>query len=145
MGYWNRSADGMGCQIIYLAWYVGFAFQYNGTVENINEPRMAGTLSSKVMVGMLIVQDLAVVPFMVLLPMLNDPSVGWLSLEIAILKAVLFLAGMIFFGTRLLPRIMQHVAHLGHVNYSCLQSLQLVWAWVMLRTWLGLLLPSVHL
>ena len=46
-----------------------------------------GTLSSKVMVGMLIVQDLAVVPFMVLLPMLNDPSVGWLSLEIAILKA----------------------------------------------------------
>ena len=72
-----------------------------------------GTLSSKVMVGMLIVQDLAVVPFMVLLPMLNDPSVGWLSLEIAILKAVLFLAGMIFFGTRLLPRIMQHIAHLG--------------------------------
>ena len=72
-----------------------------------------GTLSSKVMVGMLIVQDLAVVPLMVLLPMLNDPSVGWFSLGIAILKAVLFLAGMIFFGTRLLPRIMQHIAHLG--------------------------------
>ncbi|MBS1255603.1 MAG: putative cation/proton antiporter YbaL [Deltaproteobacteria bacterium] len=72
-----------------------------------------GTLSSKVMVGMLIVQDLAVVPFMVLLPMLNDPSVGWLSLEIAIIKAVLFLAGMILFGTRLLPRIMQYIALLG--------------------------------
>ena len=72
-----------------------------------------GTLSSKVMVGMLIVQDLAVVPFMVLLPMLNDPSVGWLSLEIAIIKAVLFLAGMILFGTRLVPRIMQYIALLG--------------------------------
>ena len=72
-----------------------------------------GTLSSKVMVGMLIVQDLAVVPLIVLLPMLNNPALGWISLEIAILKTVLFLAGMILFGTRLLPRIMRHIAHLG--------------------------------
>ena len=72
-----------------------------------------GTLSSKVMVGMLIVQDLAVVPLIVLLPMLNNPEQGWVSLEIAILKTVLFLAGMIFFGTRLLPWIMRHIAHLG--------------------------------
>ena len=72
-----------------------------------------GTLSSKVMVGMLIVQDLAVVPLIVLLPMLNDPSLGWISLEIAILKTVVFLAGMILFGTRLLPLIMLYIAHLG--------------------------------
>jgi CPA2 family monovalent cation:H+ antiporter-2 len=72
-----------------------------------------GTLSSKVMVGMLIVQDLAVVPLIVLLPMLNDPSLGWISLEIAILKTVVFLVGMIFFGTRLLPLIMRYIAHLG--------------------------------
>ena len=72
-----------------------------------------GTLSSKVMVGMLIVQDLAVVPLIVLLPMLNDPSLGWISLEIAILKTVVFLAGMILFGTRLLPFIMRYIAHLG--------------------------------
>ncbi len=72
-----------------------------------------GTLSSKVMVGMLIVQDLAVVPLIVLLPMLNDPSLGWISLEIAMLKTVVFLAGMIFFGTRLLPMIMRYIAHLG--------------------------------
>ena len=72
-----------------------------------------GTLSSKVMVGMLIVQDLAVVPLIVLLPMLNDPSLGWISLEIAILKTVVFLVGMILFGTRLLPFIMRYIAHLG--------------------------------
>ena len=65
------------------------------------------------MVGMLIVQDLAVVPLIVLLPMLNDPSLGWISLEIAILKTVVFLAGMILFGTRLLPLIMRYIAHLG--------------------------------
>jgi len=72
-----------------------------------------GTLSSKVMVGMLIVQDLAVVPLIVLLPMLNNPALGWISLEIAILKTVIFLVGMILFGTRLLPLIMRHIAHLG--------------------------------
>ncbi len=72
-----------------------------------------GTLSSKVMVGILIVQDLAVVPLIVLLPMLNNPELGWVSLEIAILKTVLFLAGMILFGTRLLPWIMRHISHLG--------------------------------
>ena len=72
-----------------------------------------GTLSSKVMVGILIVQDLAVVPLIVLLPILNNPELGWVSLEIAILKTVLFLAGMILFGTRLLPWIMRHISHLG--------------------------------
>ncbi len=72
-----------------------------------------GTLSSKVMVGMLIVQDLAVVPLIILLPMMNDPSLDWLSLGIAILKTVVFLVGMILFGTRLLPLIMRYIAHLG--------------------------------
>ena len=72
-----------------------------------------GTLSSKVMVGILIVQDLAVVPLIVLLPMLNNPELGWISLEIAILKTIIFLAGMIMFGTRLLPSIMRMIAHLG--------------------------------
>ena len=62
---------------------------------------------------MLIGQDLAVVPLIVLLPMMNDPSLGWISLEIAILKTVVFLAGMILFGTRLLPLIMRYIAHLG--------------------------------
>ena len=72
-----------------------------------------GTLSSKVMVGILIVQDLAVVPLIVLLPMMNNPELGWISLEIAILKTIIFLAGMIMFGTRLLPSIMRLIAHLG--------------------------------
>ena len=39
-----------------------------------------GTLSSKVMIGMLIVQDLAVVPMMIILPQLNNPAVGLPSL-----------------------------------------------------------------
>ncbi len=72
-----------------------------------------GTLSSKVMIGMLIVQDLAVVPLMIILPQLNDPSVGLPALGFAALKAAAFIGGMLLLGTRLLPRLMGHIAGLG--------------------------------
>ncbi|WP_422698861.1 cation:proton antiporter [Desulfosarcina cetonica] len=72
-----------------------------------------GTLSSKVMIGMLIVQDLAVVPLMIILPQLNDPALGIPALGFAALKAGLFLAGMVLLGTKLLPALMAYIAGLG--------------------------------
>lgn len=70
-----------------------------------------GTLSSRVMIGMLIVQDLAVVPLMILLPRLDEPSVGLLSLQFAAIKAVGFLGAMFLLGTRLLPAVLRFAAH----------------------------------
>ncbi|MFZ0132335.1 MAG: cation:proton antiporter [Desulfobacterales bacterium] len=72
-----------------------------------------GTLSSKVMIGMLIVQDLAVVPLMIILPQLNNPAVGLPVLGFAALKAAVFIAAVVFLGTRLLPRLLMHIAKLG--------------------------------
>ncbi|MBN1833864.1 MAG: cation:proton antiporter [Deltaproteobacteria bacterium] len=72
-----------------------------------------GTLSSKVMIGMLIVQDLAVIPMMIILPQLNNPAVGLPALGFAALKAGAFITGMILLGTRLLPRLMTHIAKFG--------------------------------
>lgn len=69
-----------------------------------------GTLSSRVMIGMLIVQDLAVVPLMIILPQLHDPQAGLPLLGLAALKAILFLGLMIVGGTRLLPRLMVYIA-----------------------------------
>ncbi|MEZ4273126.1 MAG: cation:proton antiporter [Myxococcota bacterium] len=71
-----------------------------------------GTLSSKVMIGMLIVQDLAVVPLMIILPQLNDPVLGLPVLGFAALKAGAFLLCMIVLGTRLLPLLLGHIAKL---------------------------------
>jgi len=71
-----------------------------------------GTLSSKVMIGILIIQDLAVVPMMIILPQLNDPSVGLPVLGFAAIKAVIFLTVMVLLGTRLLPRLMAFIARL---------------------------------
>ncbi len=72
-----------------------------------------GTLSSKVMIGMLIVQDLAVVPMMIIMPQLNDPTAGMSSLGIAAIKAALFLASMFLLGNKLLPAVLRYIARMG--------------------------------
>ncbi|MBU4232593.1 MAG: cation:proton antiporter [Desulfobacterales bacterium] len=69
-----------------------------------------GTLSSRVMIGMLMVQDLAVVPLIIILPQLSNPTAGLPLLGLAALKAALFLTLMIFLGTRVLPRLMAYIA-----------------------------------
>ncbi len=72
-----------------------------------------GTLSSRVMVGMLIVQDLVVILFMIILPRMDDPAVGVSILGEAVVKGGLFLAAMFFIGTKLLPALLKHISRLG--------------------------------
>jgi CPA2 family monovalent cation:H+ antiporter-2 len=69
-----------------------------------------GTLSSRVMIGMLLVQDLAVVPLLILLPKLTDlrsglPDLGW-----AFVRSAVFLALMIVVGVRVIPWLMRRVS-----------------------------------
>ncbi len=71
---------------------------------------LMGTLSSRVMIGMLIVQDLAVVPMMIILPQLSNPKAGLPLLAIAIGKSIVFLVLMFFLGKKILPRILAYVA-----------------------------------
>ncbi|MHB1397432.1 MAG: cation:proton antiporter domain-containing protein [Trichloromonadaceae bacterium] len=75
----------------------------------MNQGRM-GTLSSRVMIGILIVQDLAVVPLMILLPQLSDPAGGLPMLGLAAIKSVIFLTVMILLGTKWLPRLLALIA-----------------------------------
>jgi CPA2 family monovalent cation:H+ antiporter-2 len=69
-----------------------------------------GTLASRIMVSMLIVQDLAVVPMMIILPELQNLERGLPVLAWAILRAALFLAAMIYGGTRLIPALLRRVS-----------------------------------
>lgn len=69
-----------------------------------------GTLSSRVMIGILIVQDLAVLPMMILLPTLSDPESGLQRLLLAGAEAAVFMTLMVVIGTRLLPRLMRVIA-----------------------------------
>ncbi len=69
-----------------------------------------GTLSSKVMIGILIVQDLAIVPMMIILPEMSNLETGLPALGWAAVKAAVFLTVMVVAGTRIFPALMRVVA-----------------------------------
>jgi CPA2 family monovalent cation:H+ antiporter-2 len=74
---------------------------------------LLGTLSSRVMIGMLIVQDLALVPMLIIMPKLGNLVSELDDLGLAALKAVAFLAGMVLVGRYVLPPFMERVARAG--------------------------------
>ncbi|MCG8348283.1 MAG: cation:proton antiporter [Chloroflexales bacterium] len=79
-------------------------------LKTLQNQGVIGTLASRVMIGILIMQDLAVVPMMIILPTLSNldnslPLLGW-----AVLRAALFLAIMIFIGTRVMPWLLRLIA-----------------------------------
>jgi CPA2 family monovalent cation:H+ antiporter-2 len=84
------------------------------TLKILTAQGRMGALSSRVMIGMLIVQDLAAVPLMIVLPQLTAASTDLAALVLAVgwafVRGVLFLAVMVLVGTRLLPWLMRVVA-----------------------------------
>ncbi len=80
------------------------------TLKTLMGRGLVGTLSSRVMIGMLIIQDLAVIPMMIILPQLSNPKAGLPLLVLAVIKSIAFLMVMFYFGRKLLPRLLMHVA-----------------------------------
>lgn len=80
------------------------------TLKTLMNQGWMGTLSSRVMIGMLLVQDLAVVPLMIVLPQLSNPAAGLPLIGVALLKSAGFLLVMFLLGTRLLPWLLSLVA-----------------------------------
>jgi CPA2 family monovalent cation:H+ antiporter-2 len=71
---------------------------------------LIGTLSSRVMIGILIVQDVLVVAIMLILPHVGNLADGLPALGWAAVRGAVFLTGMFVVGTRLLPWLMRQVA-----------------------------------
>src|SRR4051794_30333175 len=69
-----------------------------------------GNLASRIMIGMLIVQDLAVVPLMLILPELNNLEQSLPNLGLAVLRAAAFLLVMVYGGTRVIPFLLKRIA-----------------------------------
>ena len=93
-------------------WFGGFISLSSTMVvlKTIQAQGRLGTLSSRVMLGMLVVQDLAVVPLMIVLPALNDPAADLPKVGTAALRAAVLLGVIVFFSTRVVPRLMAFVA-----------------------------------
>ncbi|HRZ27898.1 MAG TPA: cation:proton antiporter [Spirochaetota bacterium] len=71
---------------------------------------LMGTLSSRVMIGVLIMQDLAAIPMMIIIPQIKNINEGLGFLGFAVLKAAMFLAIIVFIGTRAIPFILKMIA-----------------------------------
>ncbi|MGI6783105.1 MAG: cation:proton antiporter [Aminivibrio sp.] len=69
-----------------------------------------GTLSSRVMIGMSIVQDILVLPLMVLLIGLLGTEITLLGIMSPVLKVLVFVAVMVYAGSRAIPLVLKYVA-----------------------------------
>lgn len=67
------------------------------------------TAHGRLMIGLLLVQDVAIIPMMAIMPAIGEPE--WASaLGIAVLKAVIFIGAMFVLGLWVLPWLMRRVA-----------------------------------
>lgn len=110
-GYWLGQLLGLGWEE--AVWF-GAIISLSSTavvLKTLTEQGVINTLASRVIIGMLIVQDLAVVPLIILLPELNNVGQGLTEVGIAVLEAGLFIAGMAVFGTRVFPWFMARIAN----------------------------------
>lgn len=79
-------------------------------LKTLAEQGVVHTLAGRIMLGMLIVQDLAVVPLLILLPALRDVGQGFMSLGFAAARAMIVVAAMVLLGTYVFPRLMARIA-----------------------------------
>lgn len=107
---------GLG-QLLGLGWeesvWLGALLSLSSTavvLKTLTEQGVINTLASRVIVGMLIIQDLAVVPLIIILPELSNVSEGLAELGVSAVEAALFIGGMALFGTRIFPWIMARIA-----------------------------------
>jgi monovalent cation:H+ antiporter-2, CPA2 family len=95
---------------------MGLAISIASTVvllRGLMDNGLLNTSHGQAAIGWVVVEDLATVLILVLLPTLADTSGGfdWGSLGLTLLKAAGFVALVLFAGTRLIPWILLRIAH----------------------------------
>ena len=94
------------------AMFFGFLIAMSSTMvvlKLLMERGELDTAHGRLMLGILLVQDIAVIPMMAILPAIGKPE--WASaLGIAVLKAAIFIGAMFVLGLWVLPWLMRRVA-----------------------------------
>ena len=95
---------------------IGLAISIASTVvllRGLMDNALLNTPHGQAAIGWVVVEDLATVLILVLMPTLVNSSDGfnWLQLGLTLLKAAGFVALMLFTGTRLIPWVLLRIAH----------------------------------
>ena len=91
----------------------GCAFVSTSTavvLKTLKSRRRTGTLSYRVMIGISIVQDLTVIPLMLLICRLDDLSSGFLKAFFPICTGTVFMVLMLTAGSKYIPMWLRHIA-----------------------------------
>ncbi len=96
-----------------------------------------GTLSSRVMLGMLVAQDLAFIPLMVVLPRLGSSDAGGAEAVMAVLKAIALLTALLVVGMRVIPKLVAWVARSGSSELFLLVTMGLALGIGYVTHWFG--------
>jgi monovalent cation:H+ antiporter-2, CPA2 family len=94
---------------------LGFAVSIASTVvllRNLTDNGLLNTLHGQVAVGWVVLEDLATILILVLLPALfgGEQGASWQTIGFALLKAALFVGLMLVVGARLLPWLLTRIA-----------------------------------
>lgn len=106
---------GLGMPFTEAAWF-GAMISVSSTVvvlKSLSAAGLTSTLASRVMIGLLVVQDLAVVPMLIILPQLGDLDNVLPRLARAIAVAAVSLGVVVIAGTRLLPGLLRRILTWG--------------------------------
>jgi len=109
------AATSFGMPVREAIWF-GAMISVSSTAVVLKTLSAAGvtqSLASRVMIGFLVVQDLAVVPMLVILPQLGATHGLLANMGRAVGIAALLLGAIVFLGTRLLPRLLEFVLAWG--------------------------------
>lgn len=113
------AAAGLGLGLL-LGWtltqsiFFGFLISLSSTaiiLKTLLDRGELDTTHGRIMVGILLVQDLSLVPLMIILPAIGSTNAElWPELGMALLKAAGFIAAMLVLGIWLLPPLLKRVA-----------------------------------
>ncbi|MCX6726079.1 MAG: cation:proton antiporter [Candidatus Shapirobacteria bacterium] len=121
--------------------FMGCAFAMSSTaivVKILTEKGEIDTLPGEIMLGWLLVQDLAVLPMMVILPVMLGANISFWSFSLDLLKSVAMIFGVLFIGRKLAPKFISWVADFGSRELLLLAVVALCLLMAVLTSALGL-------
>jgi CPA2 family monovalent cation:H+ antiporter-2 len=133
-----------------LGWTFGQSLFFGGVIsisstmvilKTLMDRGEASSKHGRLLLGMLVVQDLALVPLMLILPVMagggslqnSATAVIWM-----LAKAALFVALILWLGTKVVPRLFTYVGNLGSSEIFFLTAVALALGSAALSTWMGL-------
>ena len=108
-------------------------------IKTLSDRGELDSIHGRIMTGILIVQDLSIIPMMVLLPLLGESSSNAFSgLGLAVLRAAIFMAVMFLLGTRLIPWIIERIVNTRSRELFLLSIMALVLGTALITRLFGL-------